>query len=264
MRRRLAALGAAAMAVGAVAFACRPVPAPTDGVLSVSEVLLPSPAVVAGDTMRDSAGNVAPLRMYAFGSGGQADTLTNLTPTFILLDSGAHVTPDGYLIGDSVRQAPVRIIGSIGPLQTPVANVDVIPMPDSLAPSGTTTVATDTFSLKNPSSLLSPTVTAQVLSAATPPAGIRSVIVRWAIVSQPPSSDTSASGIVVSTSNHPVTVDTTGADGTVSVRVRLNPAALSGVTGLDSFVVEARAAYAGVQLHGSPLKFVVPIVPGSD
>lgn len=252
---------AAAAAVAAVTGACRAIPAPANGVLSVSEVLLPSPGVVVGDTMRDSAGHAAPLRVYAFGVGGQSDTITNVQATFVVFDRGAHVTAGGYLIGDSVRSTPVRVIGSVGNLQTSTANVAVIPVPDSIGATGPATTATDTFSLIKPTSYYSPAMSARVLSADATPQPVPSLVVQWVIVRQPtvPAGDTA--GTIVSTNNHVASADTTDASGNVSMRVHLNPVAVSALTGPDSFVVEARAAYRGAPLHGSPVRFVVPIMP---
>ncbi len=253
---------AAAAAVAAVTFACRAIPAPDNGVLSVSEVQLPSPAVVVGDTMRDSTGAVAPLRMYAFGVGGAADTIANVTPQFLVMDPGAHLTPDGYVVGDSVRSTPVRVIGSVGNLQTSAANVYVVPLPDSIGPVGSQTTPVDTFSLAKPTTYYSPAVTAQVLSADTPPAPVQQVIVQWAIVYQPAVPDSGGPpGTIVSSNNQPATADTTNSSGDVSVRVHLNPIALNPLAALDSFVVEARMSYRGVSLRGSPVQFVIPIFP---
>ena len=252
---------AAAAAVAAVMVACRAIPAPDNGVLSVSEVQLPSPAVVAGDTMRDSTGRAAPLRVYAFGVGGPTDTITSATAQFVVMDRGAHVTPDGYLIGDSVRATPVRVIGSVGSLQTSAMNVNVIPLPDSITYGGPSLTATDTFALTKATSYYSPAMTAQVLSAETPPVPVQSVIVQWVIVQHPAVPDTVVAGTVVAANNRTVSADTTDASGNVSVRVHLNPVAGIGFTGPDTFVVEARASYRGVPLRGSPLRFKVPFVP---
>ncbi|HEU4990017.1 MAG: hypothetical protein KGL93_08820 [Gemmatimonadota bacterium] len=255
MTRRLAAF-AALLAIGAVA--CRAIPAPTDGVLSLSSVHLPSPAVVVNDTMRDSAGLIAPLGVTAFGVGGESDTLMNVKPTFLVFDPGAHVTPEGYLVGDSVRDTPVRVIASVGTLQTSTTNVDVIPRPDSLAANGPTTASPDTFSVTDPNSVYTKTVSAKVLSAGQP---VRSVIVRWTIVGQPATADTAPTGTLVSAAKRPVSADTSDATGSVSVGMLLDVAALNALSAPDSFVVEASMSYAGVPLHGSPVRFVFPVVP---
>ncbi len=256
MSRRLAAFAAA---VGLVAFACRPIPAPSDGVLSLSEVKLPSPGVVAGDTMRDSTGQAAPVRVVAYGTGGQSDTITNITPTFISFDPGAHVTSDGYVIGDSVRDTPVRIIGSVGPLQTSPANIYVTPLPDSLA--DTTASPTDTVRFTPDSTAAadySVELVGQVLATGViPTAPVQAVIVRYTLLYAPPGANGGVTGVLVDPSGRPSSVDTSDASGFVSRRIRVRPAAAP--LPADSFVVRMSAEYAGVSLHGSPWRIVVPI-----
>lgn len=256
MTRRIVGL---AMAVSAGAVGCRAIPAPANGVLSVSEVQLPSPGVVVGDTMRDSTGQVAPLHVYAFGVGGQADTLKDAIVEFVMLDNGAHVTSGGYLIGDSVRSA-VRVVGSVGSLQTSAAPVNVTPHPDSIGSALTTAIATVTFNpldstaTANYSTALAATV---VSMDSVPPAAVQSVIVHYAIIYQPPASVAgAASAVLVDPSGHPSSVDTTDASGQVTRRIRVRPQA---PTIPDSVVVKVTAQYRGVPLRGSPVRFVVPI-----
>jgi len=258
MTRRLAAC---AVAVAAVALSCRAIPAPADGVLSLSAVQLPSPGVVVRDTLRDSTGRAAPLRVYAFGVGGEADTIQGAAATtqFVLLDAGAHVTSDGYVIGDSVRTTPVRIIGSVGTLQTSAANLAVTPRPDSIGPTGATTMATVNFAATDTtaqSAALGATVLATGLVPAAP---VQAVIVRYTIVSAPPGFNGAITGILLNAAGKPATVDTTSPSGQVSPTIRLRPAALAAPSVPDSFVVTASASYAGVPLRGSPIRFVVPI-----
>lgn len=257
MIRRLAAFAAA---VGLVAFACRPIPAPADGVLSLSEVKLPSPAGVAGDTMRDSAGRAAPVSVVAYGTGGQSDTIANAIATFIVLDPGAHVTADGYVIGDSVRSTPVRIIGSVGPLQTSPANVYVTPLPDSLA--DTTSSPTDTVNFTPGDSAASANFSAdlagQVLATGViPMAPVQGVIVRYAILYAPQGANGAVTGVLVDPAGNPSSVDTSDASGIVSRRIRVRPQA---PVAADSFVVSMAAEYAGVPLRGSPWRLVIPTV----
>jgi hypothetical protein len=191
--------------------------------------------------------------------GGQADTITDAVPTFILLDRGAHVSPDGYLIGDSVRTTPLRIIGSVGSLQTSSVNVDVTPLPDSMGYTSTTPVDTvkfvgaDTAASANFSSALGATIVASGTATNSP---VSSVIVRYTIVYAPTPVGNGVAGLLVDPAGHPSAVDTTDASGQVSRRIRVRPSAP--VT-IDSFVVQASAEYHGVKLRGSPLRFVIPI-----
>lgn len=256
MIRRLAAFSAA---VSLVAFACRPIPAPQGGVLSLSSIQLPSPGVVAGDTMRDSLGHAAPLRLYAFGVGGEGDTIASATPTFLVLDPGAHITSTGYLVGDSVRATPVRIIGSIGTLQTSAVNVSVTPLPDSMGYTSATPIDTvhfvgaDTAASANFSAALGATIVATGTASNSP---VSSVIVRYSIAYAPTAVGIGVSGLLVNAAGNPSTVDTTDVNGQASLRIRVRPSAPVAV---DSFVVIATAEYKGVPLRGSRLKFVIPI-----
>jgi hypothetical protein len=256
MSRRLAALAAA---VGAVAFACRPIPAPDNGVLSLSAVKLPSPGVVVGDTMRDSIGNAAPVRVVAYGTGGESDTITTTAATFIVFDRGAHVSPEGYVIGDSVRDTPVRIIGSVGTLQTSPTDVFVTPLPDSLASS--TAIPTDTVAFTPLDSAASANVSADLAgtvlaTGASPAVPVQAVIVRYTILYAPPGVNGAVSGLLVDPAGRPSSVDTSDASGQVSRRIRVRPQAPSAI---DSFVVSMSAEYAGVPLRGSARRLVVPI-----
>jgi len=68
-RNRVRTLGFAAAAV--LLLSCDLSVAP-GGVYSISKLLLPSPGMVIGDTMRDSLGNAAPLRVLAFSVTGDS------------------------------------------------------------------------------------------------------------------------------------------------------------------------------------------------
>lgn len=102
MRKTIAAvLAAAAWWV----VSCRDVPAPEGGVFAISALLLPSPGLVAGDTLRDSTGLASPLRVVAFDVAG--DTVQNAVTMFVVLDTGAHLS-GALLVGDSVGRT-VRV-----------------------------------------------------------------------------------------------------------------------------------------------------------
>src|SRR5712691_4014399 len=123
-----------AVTFGATAWwlvSCRDVPAPVGGVLSLAPVRLPSPGLVAGDTMRDSVGLAAPLTVVAYGVNG--DTLKNAIASFVALDTGAHVS-GAWLIGDSVGRT-VRVVGSVATLQTQTVSVKVTTSPDTMDPN---------------------------------------------------------------------------------------------------------------------------------
>jgi hypothetical protein len=133
MRPKLrVAVGATVVAI-ATALACGDIPTFQDGVAYISNVVSPSATVAAGDTLRDSAGHVAPLRVYAFGRAD--DTLPGIPARFLVtsFDTGIKIDGTGILVAsDSIRA--VSIIGQVGTaLQTPLFTLQVIPQPDSLA-----------------------------------------------------------------------------------------------------------------------------------
>ena len=246
--------------------ACRAIPAPSNGVLALSAVLLPSPSVVLGDTLRDSTGHAARLTLVAFGLGGDKDTIRSVTPSYVILDRGAHVTGDGYVIGDSVRATPVRIVGTVGTLQTAATNLDVTPRPDSLASAVTPPIAPIKFNILDSTAqanysvgIAATVVSTSILPAAT----VKSVIVRYALAGQPRGVNGAATGVLVDESGKASLVDTTDASGQVSRRIRVRPAALAAPGATDSFVVVVSAQYRGVALRGSPQRFVIPVQPGS-
>jgi hypothetical protein len=133
MRPRRLLAGFAATVAVVTALSCGDVPTLPEGVAYISGVVSPSLAVAAGDSLRDSLGNVAPLRVYAFGRNG--DTLSGIPVRFLVtsLDPGVRIDEaTGILVAsDSVRA--VRIVGQvIDLLQTPEYTLQVVPQPDSL------------------------------------------------------------------------------------------------------------------------------------
>lgn len=239
MRRRHAM--AAATLLVAVVTACRDVPAPESGVLSLSPLLLPAPAVVVGDTIRDSTGAAAPLRVIAYGVGG--DPLEpQPTATFVVLDSGAHVT-GSWLIGDRAGST-VKLVGSVAGIQTQARSVLVTLRPDTLVASDSAhqvrqfTFPRDTAATAELNVL--------VRNTAATPTGVDGVIVRYEIVYAPPVVGSGATAVLLSGSVAS-SRDTTAGGGRASRAVRLRLAAAD-PTRTDSAVVTATASYRGQSL----------------
>lgn len=149
-RRPRAALAIAAAAIGLAA--CFGIEAPPSGIASITPIRPPSPSVVRGDTMRDSTGAVAPLRVYAFSQSG--DTIRGLSARFTALGPGLHIANDSFVVGDSVRDS-VRVVADMGstssPVQAPPIGIPVTVTPDHIsAPAADTTRIEWTF---NPTSV---------------------------------------------------------------------------------------------------------------
>ncbi|MFL5617027.1 MAG: hypothetical protein ACJ79A_01375 [Gemmatimonadaceae bacterium] len=263
MRARRPGLSPAALAGAALVvagLACGDVPTLPDGVAYISSVILPSPAVALGDTLRDSMGVVTPLKLFGIDDAG--DTVRTLTPVFIVTTvpgKSVRITSTQLVIGDSIRTA--QIVGQVGTrLQTPPALLDVVNQPDSIAassatsarfPAPTATEVTSTVTL-GVSVTSPPTATA-------PRAGVKSIIVRYLVTRIFPASATIPDTTLVLVDDGGrfrlptgrASTDTTDAAGSASRRIRAIP------LGFDSVEISASATnLKGVPLKGSPIRFM--------
>jgi hypothetical protein len=251
--------GAACLVIG---LACGEVPTLPGGVAYISPVILPSPAVALGDTLRDSLGVVTPLKLFAIDNAG--DTIRTVTPLFVVTTvpgKSVSLTAANLAIGDSVRTA--EIVGQVGTrLQTPRAALDVVLQPDSLAASSSTSArfpAPGTGAVTSRVSL-AVSVTSPPSTTATSRAGVKSIIVRYAVTRIFPATATlpDTTLVLVDESGRfllptgRTASDTTDASGTATRDIRAIP------LGFDSVEVTARANnLRGVPLKGSPIRFVV-------
>jgi len=242
-----------------VALACGDVPTLTDGIAYISPVILPSPAVAFDDTLRNSVGEVAPLRVFAIDNSG--DTIQGVTAEFIVTTvpgPSVSILPNDLVFGDSLRTA--SIVARVGTrLQTPPVLLDVVNQPDSMAAStATTTSFPEPSAGATTSSVpLSVSVTSKAGGTRT---GVRSIIVRYAVTDIYPLGSTVAdtSIVLVDDQNRFIgptglaAVDTTDVAGTASRSVRAVP------FGFDSVAITVSANnLKGVPLPGGPIRFVV-------
>jgi hypothetical protein len=266
MRRRALTTLAAWLALG-IALACGDVPTLPGGVAYITPVLLPSPTVAFGDTLRDSTGKVAPLRVFAVGRDS-TDTITDVTLRFILtsLRTGATINENGYLVApESLTTVRVvaQVTGAAGlQLQTPEITIDVVPLADSIAPTTAASAADTAVSLPIPPRVLSATVTG------VGPGGTRGTVagirVRYRISEVYPAGISATGryylvgdGGTVLRPDSTVAIDTTGSNGVAS-RSFVGVRAVDGGANADSVVVTATAtSQRGVPLRGSPARFVL-------
>jgi hypothetical protein len=240
MRKTIAAILAAA---AWWLVSCRDVPAPEGGIFSISALLLPSPGLVAGDTLRDSTGLAAPLSVVAFDVAG--DTVQNAIMTFVVLDTGAHLA-GALLVGDSVGRT-VRVVASVAALQTQPAPVKVTLSPDTLV-AADSIVHHKTYVLAGgPTDVNSADLTTSVLHlvASQPVGGVEAVIVRYSIDKAPAGDASKGPTLVLMNLNNPSSRDTTDASGKAARTARLRLAALTGTLVSDTAFVSATASYRG-------------------
>jgi hypothetical protein len=212
------------------------------GVFAISPLLLPSPGMVMGDTMRDSTGAIAPLRVIAFSASG--DTIAGTTATFVTLNTKAHLVGGTILVADDTGGA--RVLGGIGALQTLPETVKVTLSPDTLY-AADSAHHLKTYSILGGDTLVtSAELTARVShkSGATL-SDVNAVIVRYSIVRAPPAKGTIPT-ITLMNGSLVSTRDTTlGGRAARTVRLRVSQLTSANV---DSAVILATASYRGATI----------------
>jgi hypothetical protein len=236
------AISAVLGATGWWLVSCRELPAPEGGILSISPLLLPSPGLVAGDTMRDSLGFAAPLRVIAYSVSG--DTLTGVTPTFITLDAGAHLEQGGLLlVGDEVGKT-VRIVGSLASLQTKPESVKVTLSPDTLV-AADSIVHHKTYTLVSGDTIVTTADLATIVQhVGATTSGVAAVIVRYVIDKAPAGDPSKGPTILLMNGSLQSSRDTTDKDGRAARNARFRLAPLSTFVA-DTALVSASASYRG-------------------
>lgn len=245
-----------AVATGGIgaATACTKIPTDANAVLSLALDSLPAPAVVLGDTLRDSTGRVAPIRATVYNFEGAI--ISNAPLTFEALDRGVTIDKTtGLAIGDSLRQTPARILISIGGLQA-IRTLDVTLRPDSVrAVNGRDSLQ---YSLTDTTKNFSPVLSVKVSHSLVADSAVKAYVVGFAVISP---ADTLLAALV-NDAGGPSRIDTTDVSGIASRRIRLNPARLVALT--DSIIVNASVKYRGAHIRGSPVRLVLKVKPGTS
>lgn len=234
---------------------CLELSSPGGGVFTVSEVRLPFPSVVVGDSLRDTLGVAQRLRIVGLTASG--DTVDDV-PTWVALDRGIRITAEGFVIGDSIRQG-ARIVGQVGGLQAPPVTLSVVPAPvEARTDQALRPVTNWTRPLGDTTHVASASMNVRVLAAGESSPGVSGWIVSFAILRQPaPTANGDPSVYLAESVNRRTSIDTTDANGNASRLVVLRPVGAS-TTGADTVIVQATVRYRGQQLSGSPIQFTVP------
>ena len=233
---------------------------PKDGVLSITNLKLPSPSVVIGDLMRDSLGNPSPLSIKAFGANGEEMIVT---PVFVALDTTVTIDSDGTIHGITKDTLGGRIVASAGGLQTPPQRVIVTIAPTSAeinsVPTSILFVPTeaDTSQKANWSEPLMVKVMGSTGAA-------QGYVVTYSLVESPdPEVAGTPTAYIGDDAARAMPRDTTDTKGISSRRVILRQVAVASATRggskSDSVIVRASVKYLGAEVPGSPIDFVVPV-----
>jgi hypothetical protein len=256
------------LAAAVALLSCFELSGPRSDLSAISPIVAAWPSVVLNDSLRDSLGNVAPLRVDVFdGDGNQVD---DAQVHFITLDTGLTVHSDGVVLGTRIRTAPARVVAQVRRgnevLQTPPDSIDVVPLPDSVLPSGDTTFAADTFPITDPAVVTSAPLAVTVLSRATGVAAgvaVRSWIVRYEILEpQPrPRVDGQNTALFTGAGEARVTYDTTDANGVADGRtIAFQRARLMTGLGRQDVTVRATIRRIGANSETRTVTFTLPFV----
>lgn len=255
--RRVLVCGAMGVALCAGGWGCREVPAPEGGVHAISALILPSPGLVAGDTLRDSLGVAAPLDVIAFGLDNEP-----LDPqpvrTFVVLDTTAQLVGGHFLVGVDAGTT-ARVVGAVGSLQTQPVSVKVTLQPDTIVAADTMVHHVSYTLTPPPDTIAQTTLNVNVRNRAAD-AGVDAVIVHFSIDRAPPSINEMPS-VVLLNGNTRSARDTTE-NGRASLVARLRLGALM-KHDTDTVLVSATTAYRGVSLGTVQFMLVFQRTPPS-
>jgi len=255
----LATIGAA------IAVACVDMSAPK-GAASISMLKMPQPAVVLGDTLRDSTGAVAHLDVISFDAAGTP--IGGETPRFFITDTTrrGHLTADTRtVVGDSIGL--IHIVGQVGELQTPVVNVQVTYAPQTFQKVGPQADSLLLVPLgADSSSSIGRFTMAATLHAANDSAS-QGFIVQYRLLRAPAtrSDKRSPAVFIADNSGNAASADTSTATG-VSRRLTVVSAFLADQSLLsgsrtDTAIVEAHITYKGTVV-AAPVTWKIPIRVG--
>lgn len=219
---------------------------------------LPAPAIVIGDSLRDSVGVATPLSGKLIDGAGQTVTETPLV--FLTRDTTVDVKADGTTIAH-LTTGPARLFATGAGLQSIDRIIDVVPPPDTTFGEGTP----DTLMLivpDDPTVNVSAALRFHVNTKTGTGGGVKSWIVRYTLSYQGQAvvpGDTSLL-FLANDAGRPAYVDTTDASGVASTKVRFK-VVQGRIPLLDSIFVTATLSYRGALVPGAPVRMVVPVKP---
>jgi hypothetical protein len=246
-----------AVAVAAAAGSCTTIGTNPSVVTALEFDSLPYPAVVTGDTLRDSLGVAAPLRAVAFNSAGAV--IPNPSLTYIAIDSGITISPAG-IVTAQLRNGSVRVLASAPGLQTKPQALLVARRPDTVVASGSLADTLFYVLPDNSSNVLTGLgLKVATLDTAGGVGGTQGWLVSYQLIfrGKPLAVTDTTIASLWNSASQPSLVDTTGSDGSVSPSLRVRSTFLP--TATESLTVVATVRYHGRPVPGSPLTYLVQI-----
>lgn len=221
---------------------------------------IPWPALLAGDTLRDSLGAASPLRAHAYDANGRE--ITDAPFRFFTLDTGVVVDSNGTMRATTRRDGTVRVVASLGGLQSDDRLLRVTRRPDSTFASGATALTLE-YVIPDVSTNVGPEMRVSLVSRDTARVspGVGGWRVRWRTVHAGDTlAVTDTSWVALQTTGGARSaVDTTAADGSSVRKLRVFSTRIPAP--IDSFIVLADIRLYGARVPGSPVRFIVRVSP---
>lgn len=221
---------------------------------------IPWPALLAGDTLRDSLGAASPLRAHAYDANGRE--ITDAPFRFFTLDTGVVVDSNGTMRATTRRDGTVRVVASLGGLQSDDRLLRVTRRPDSTFASGATALTLE-YAIPDVSTNVGPEMRVSLVSRDTARVspGVGGWRVRWRTVHAGDTlAVTDTSWVALQTTGGARSaVDTTAADGSSVRKLRVFSTRIPAP--IDSFIVLADIRLYGARVPGSPVRFIVRVSP---
>jgi hypothetical protein len=237
---------------GALFLACVEIPTGAEEVLSFEIDPLPSPSVVAGDSLRDTLGVVTPISVTAFNYQGQV--VENVAARFRALDSRVRVdSMTGVVTGDTASATPSRILATFEGFNAFIA-VPVTLRPDTIVPANDRDSLG--YSLTDTAANVSGALGVKVLHGlTTTDSAVASYRVTFDLV---PESDSLLARLINDAGTRS-RVDTTDGNGVANRKLKIDVAHLGAA--IDSVIVMANVKYKGQHVRGSPMRLVLKLRP---
>lgn len=243
-----------------LAGACAELTTPPGQAAAIDFTGFPYPAIITGDSLRDSLGVVTPLTATVYDARGAV--LTGTTITFVSPDTGVTIDALGRL-RTTRRPGSLRVYAAVDGLQSGGRTLLVTAAPDTVAATSAMAPSV-TYTIPDASTNLSPELSIAVRSRTDLSApNVAGWLVRWRAVHR---GDTIVVGdttlvVLQSAAGRRGSIDTTTAAG-VSIR-RLRIFANRLPAAVDTFTVLADVRKHGVPVAGSPVRFTIRVAPAS-
>lgn len=251
MTRALRAAGIGLL-IAAVAAACTEVGTNPNTPVAIQLDQPASPSVLLGDTLRDSLGLAAPLRVTVFNF--KNDSIPGIPVSFLAADSTGSVSIDptlGIVVGHKLV-SQVLVVATALSLQSIPDTITVVDTPSVMIPQDS---ARDSVDYSFAGGLRDTSLTLRVRLIHLPDsAAVPDYLVHYTILHPAPYDNTDSTNVqLVNPAARPELVDTTDATGTTALSLRITPFTHAFN---DSLVIEVSARAPGGLPSGSPVRYV--------